>query len=421
MNPSKDKFKLIIIGIFVFFIILGLVAFSTYKSNNQTNNNVEINIWGTINKIIFDNYISKYKQNKNIEFNLTYTYKNLDTIDNELIEAMATGKAPDAILIPHTLEKRYLDKVYMLTSIPERTFKDMFIQESNLYIQPTGIFALPFFVDPLIMYWNKDIFLSAGIAIPPTKWTEFPLLAEKLSQSDENSNIIKSAVSLGEFRNVDNAKAILSALIMQTGNPIVSVDLKSQLNSQIDSALQFFTNYSNPKKVVYSWNRSLPSSKQFFLSGDLAIYFGFASEFNDIKEKNPNLNFDIAILPQIQNTKTKITFGNLYGFSILKNSQNILQTYNLLSSLIGYDSVSILINSMNIAPARLDILSKGSSDPAKIIFYNSALISRGWIDPDSKQTDKIFQNMTENITTGKTSIQESVSKANAEMDNLLNR
>ena len=203
MNQDQNKFKVVLTGVFVFFILIGLIAFSTYKSNSPTSSNVEINVWGTIDKSVFNNYISKYQQDKKIQFKLAYTYKSLDTIDSQLVEAIATGKAPDAILIPQTLEKRYSDKVYMITSIPERTFKDTFVQESDLYIQPTGIFALPFFVDPLVMYWNRDIFSSAGIAVPPTKWTEFPLLAEKLSQSDGNANIIKSMAPLGEFKNND--------------------------------------------------------------------------------------------------------------------------------------------------------------------------------------------------------------------------
>jgi ABC-type glycerol-3-phosphate transport system substrate-binding protein len=420
MNPSQNKFKLILTGVFGFFILLGLIAFSTYKSSNTTNTNVEIKVWGTLNKSIFDNYINDYKQNKNLQFNLNYTYISQETIDNQLIEAIATGKAPDAILIPHTLEKRYLDKVYMITSIPERTFKDAFVQETELYIQPSGIFALPFFIDPLVMYWNRDMFSSANIAIPPTKWTEFPMLAGKISKADSNANIITSVAPLGEFKNVDNAKALLSTLIMQAGSPIV-LDYKSSSDIMVpaESALQFFTDYSNPKKSVYSWNRSLPRSKQLFLSEDLAIYFGFASEYQDIKDKNPNLNFDVTMMPQVLDTKTKITYGELYGFSILRSSQNIIVAYNLLSMLIGLDSVSTLLQSVNVAPARKDLISAGSNDPAKTIFFNSALISRGWIDPDSKKTDQVFQDMVENITTGRMNVRESVSKASMEINNLL--
>src|ERR1035437_8139345 len=176
MNPNPNKFKLVLMGVFAFLILLGLIAFSTFKSTSATNSKVDINIWGVIDKTTFDNYITQFKQDNNYEFKLTYTYKSLDTIDGDLIEAIATGKAPDAILIPHTLEKRYLDKVSMISSITERNYKDTYVQEAELYLQPNGIFALPFFVDPLVMYWNRDIFSSAGIAAPPTKWSEFPLL-----------------------------------------------------------------------------------------------------------------------------------------------------------------------------------------------------------------------------------------------------
>ena len=430
MNQSTDKFKLILMGVFIFFILLGLVAFSTFKASGPTSNNVSISLWGTVDKIVFDKYIEKYKLNVGQQFQLNYTYKSLDTIDSQLVEAIATGKAPDAILIPQTLIKRYSDKVYMITSIPERTFRDTFVQEAELYIQPGGMFALPFFVDPLVMYWNRDIFSSADIAVPPTKWTEFPLLAEKISKSDDNANITKSMVSFGEFENVDNAKALLSALIIQAGSPIISFEngtYKSKLDYKLQSdimipavsALQFFTDYSNPKKAVYSWNRSLPRSKQVFLSEDLATYFGFASEYSDIKEKNPNLNFDVAIVPQVLDAKAKITFGELYGFALLKGSQNLLPAFNLLSQLVGPDSVSTLLQFMDVAPARLDLISAGSKDPIKTIFFNSALISRGWADPNSSQSDQIFKDMIENITTGKTSVEDSVTKASMELGNLL--
>jgi ABC-type glycerol-3-phosphate transport system substrate-binding protein len=433
MNDNSNKFKLILMAIFGFFILLGLVAFSTYKAKSPTNSGVEIKVWGTINKTVFDNYIQKFKDSKGVTFKLTYTYKSLDTIDSALVEAIATGKSPDAILIPQELEKRYLDKVYIIpfSTLPERTMQDTFIQEAGLYTQQDGFFALPLFVDPLVMYWNKDSFSSAGIAIPPKKWAEFPALASKLSVSDNTANITKSVASLGEFQNVDNAKAILSALIMQAGSPIVSLNssnvFQSQLNSQSTgsglipavSALQFYTDYSNPKKSVYSWNKSLPDSKQSFLSEDLATYFGFASEYTDIKNKNPNLNFDVATLPQVVDTASKVTFGNLYGFGMLKTSPNIKDTFSLLSLLIGADSVSILAQYMDVAPARLDLISAGNADPAKTVFYNSALISRGWIDPDLNKTNQIFQDMVENVTIGKTSVQEAVANASTQIDNLL--
>ncbi len=418
--------------VFGFFIVFGMIAFSSYKATKQVNTTTEIKVWGTIDKTVFDSFIKKYQEDNSIKFNLTYTYKSIDTIDNLLVEAIATGNGPDAILVPQSLEKRYLDKVLLIpfSNISERTFRDTFVQESDIYVYPNGIFALPLFVDPMLMYWNKDMFATAGIALPPTKWSEFPQLASKLSQSDSNANIISSAASLGEYRNVDNAKALLSTLILQAGSPIVSftnnsfnAELKFQSSNDVlvptVSALQFFTDYSNPKKSIYSWNRSLPSSKQSFISENLATFFGFASEYQDIKDKNPNLNFDVAIMPQALGQKTSTTFGNIYGFSILKSSKNPTLTFSLLSSITDSSAASVFLGMTNYAPARKDLISIGSTDPIKTIFYNSALISKAWIDPDSKKTDKIFQDMVENITTGQLDVSGSVSKANGELDVLL--
>src|SRR5574344_363441 len=102
MYNNSNKFKLVLLGIFGFFIVLGVVAFSTYRSSSSTNSTVNISVWGTVDKTLFDKYIEKYKQDNNAQFSLSYTYKSIDTIDGELVEAIATNNAPDAILIPHT-------------------------------------------------------------------------------------------------------------------------------------------------------------------------------------------------------------------------------------------------------------------------------------------------------------------------------
>lgn len=426
-----NKFQIILLSVFGFFIVLGLVAFSTYKSGSSVNTNVPITIWGTLSQTTFSSFINKIKEDKNQDLSINYVQKDVNTIDGQLVEAIATGKAPDVVLFPQELIKRYLDKVSLISysTIPQRTFLDTYVQEAEMYMTPNGIFAIPFYIDPLVMYWNRDLFSSAGIANPPTMWSEFPALSSKLSQSDTNANIVKSAVSFGEYRNVNNAKAILSALLIQAGTPIVSYtnnNLRSYLYSNplnsieipAVSVLRFYTDYSNPKKSVYSWNRSLPSSKQSFLGENLATYFGFASEANDIANKNPNLNFDVAMLPQIVGTTAKSTFGEIYGFAFMKTSPNLTTAYNIVSYLTSADIVPEFLAVANGSPARRDIISAGVSDPAKTIFYNSALIAKGWIDPSSSMTDNIFQTMVEDISTGKLSVSDSVQKASLELDNL---
>lgn len=429
MEKSSNKFKMIVMGVFGFFIIAGLLAFSMFRSTNTANSQVNVSIWGTVSKTVFDNFVSKYEQDKNLQFKLTYTEKDISTIDSDLVEAIATGKGPDAILIPQEFMSRYLDKITFITSVTQRTFLDTYIQEAGIYIQQSGIFAIPFFVDPLVMYWNKDMFASAAVAAPPATWSEFPLLAGKFTTIDQNGNITRSAASFGEYANIDNAKALISTLIMQAGSPIASYDdstgsfisslyQKSADNSLIPavSALTFFTDYSNPKKSVYSWNSSLPSSKNFFISGNLATYFGFASEAADIANKNPNLNFDVAMMPQTLNATAKTTFGELYGFAFLKSSPNTVAAFNLISMLTNADGVSEFLQLNEGAPARKDLIAAGTPDPQKAVFYDSALIAKGWVDPSIDGTNAIFKSMVSDITTGSLSVDDSVQKADTKLN-----
>jgi len=430
----KNNFQIILISIFVFFIILGVVIFASYRATQSSSTDVTISMWGTIDSPSFNGFLSKVKKDLNKEIQINYMQKDPSTFDSELVEAIASGKGPDSIILPQDLIVRYKNKIYPIpyTSFPERTFKDTFIDEGNLFLSSDGIWAMPFFVDPLVMYWNKDMFSDVGLANPPTKWSEFPLLADKFSKSDINANITQSAVALGGFQNINNAKELISALIIQAGNPIVSYvngAFKSVINqgttsgtniqNPAEAALRFYTDYSNPKKSIYSWNSSLPTSKSMFLSGDLAIYFGKASELKDIKEKNPNLNFDVAMLPQTVDAKNKATFGNIYGLAILQSSKNIIPAYTTINSLVGSDVVSIFLQSYDYSPVKRDIISAGTSDMNKKIFYDSALISKGWVDPNSTKTSQIFKEMIDNITTGKLKIGESLQKVNAELDLLL--
>ena len=65
-----------------------------------------------------------------------------------------------------------------------------------------------------------------------------------------------------------------------------------------ETSVQFFTNFSNANNQLYSWNRQQQLDRNAFTGGDLAMYFGFGSEAAALLKQNPNLNFDMAPMPQ---------------------------------------------------------------------------------------------------------------------------
>lgn len=217
---------------------------------------------------------------------------------------------------------------------------------------------------------------------------------------------------------------------MQTGNAIVNrITLRSVLGESsgnfavnpVESAVRFFTEFSDPGKTTYSWNRSLPASKKSFIGGTLAMYFGYAGEYKDIAEKNSHLNFDVAEVPQIKDGKIQATYGLIQGLAISKSLANTDRAMMAAVALIGKDSIAKLATTMFLPPVRRDLLAETPQDPAMAVFYKSAIQSRGWLKPDPSEVTGMFRAMIEDVITGKKKIYDAVRGVHEKLDDLLEK
>ena len=327
------------------------------------------------------------------------------------------------MILPH------LDKITPVpySALPQRTYMDTYIQEANIYLTTTGALGIPFTVDPLIMYWNRDMFNAAGIATYPKYWDETVSLIPKLTVKDSNGNVRKSALAMGDFTNITNAREMLGTLLMQLGNPVTAYDSNGMLQTTISArnitvpqaVLNFYTQFVDPSSPNYTWNRGMPNDKTSFLSGITATYFGFASELKDLRAKNPNLNFDAAPIPQIKTGGVMATYGRMYGFSILKSSPNANSAYQIISTLTAPANLVNLANTMYLPTVRRDIISQGSSDPYIDIFNRAALVAGTWLDADQTQTRQLFANMVDAVTSGKSTVSEAIQDTESQYNVLL--
>lgn len=407
-----SKFQIVLIGIFVLLAMIGVAFFATFKSESSKEL-PPVTLWGTMSENDFSNFLNDYNSTLSNQLHVTYVQKNEATFDSDYVQALARGEGPDAILVPQDLIIKEADKLIPIpyTTFSQRNFQDTFIQEGELFLGTDSFIALPFAVDPLVMYWNRDLFANEGLSTYPRTWDQFSSFAPRVTVRDNAANISRSAVALGEYQNINHAKDILAALFMQAGDSIV---IKSDSGTQVvlgragsdttspgEAALSFYTSFANPSSPVYSWNRSLAPSKNAFIAGDLATYFGFASEARDIREKNPNLNFDVAPFPQLKSSKNYLTYGKMYAFALAKSTNNAAATFNTLSMLVSAPALTSLTNVTSLPPVRRDLLTNRPSDPFLAISYSSALVARAWLDPSSPDTDRIFQNIVESVTSGR--------------------
>lgn len=428
-----SKFQIIVTALFIICIIVGVTLFATYKSSSSTQGLPAITIWGTYPASAFTRMLGALNTSREAPLDITYIEIAEASFDKQFIEALANGQGPSALLIPQELLARHTDKILPIPAsvLTERDFINTYIPQAELYFSAEREpYALPFTIDPLVMYWNRDLYTNAGIATYPKYWDEFNSITAKIDQKDVNSNIRRSAIAMGEFNNINNAREILGALLLQSGNPVTTRGDATSGGSLVstlgdgqfsgaklsDPAVVFYTQFANPRSSLYSWNRSLPVSKSWFLSGSLATYFGFASELFDLRAKNPNMNYDVAPLPQIREGNVRTTYGSMYGFSIVRRAPDPSSTYAILKELTSPEALSLLSKTSFLPPVRRDMISADSKDPYQQVFYDSALISRGWLDTNAVRTGKIFQTMVESITSGRAETYEAIQTAHESLD-----
>lgn len=430
-----STFQIVVLGIFATLILIGVGVFAAFGGVFGGGGVGAVTLWGTIDQQTMEGVIDiLHAEDKSFD-NVRYVEKNPTTYSADLVNSMASGSGPDLFLVSNEELYSFSDKVLTIpyNIIPQGSYLASFVDEGQLFLSQKGELALPFFIDPLVMYWNRDLLASAGIASPPQFWNDFFTLAPKITALDSVSNVKKSAVALGEWRNIPSAKNMLSTLFMQAGDSIVGEDGTGKLaivfgstpenvtTNPAESALRFYTEFANPSKQSYSWNRSLPRADTMFVAGDLAVYFGYASEYNILRARNPNLRFSVTPLPQIEGNSTRVAYGKITGIAIARTAINVQGALAIAQKLSDKNAVGLIAGALSLPPVRRDVAVDTSSNAAAGVFVESALIARGWLDPSKEESDVIFQTMIESVVSGKATPATAVAEGSQSLRQLLPR
>jgi ABC-type glycerol-3-phosphate transport system substrate-binding protein len=423
-----SKFQLALLVFFGACILIAVIVFSFVHKSGTTS--AHVTVWGDIPAVDFNTFMNNAGYNNDSTLVIQYVEKPSTTFDADFTEALAEGTGPDLTILAQDKIFKQKNKLYLIPSanISAKDFTSIFAEEGNLFATGAGTYALPLTIDPLVLYFNRDLLTKASIALPPAYWDQIYDYAEKLTTKDNAGNITKSAIALGESSNIPHSKEILATLMLQAGTPITDFQgtaLRSELLNNFglpiapaQSALDFYTQFSDPAKPFYSWNRSLLSAQTNFISGDSAMYIGFASELKEIKAKNPTLNLGVTTLPQSRVSGKAITFGHMEGVAIVKNSLNAAAAYTAALKLSSSASMTELSNILGVPPARSALLSVKPSDLAGNVFYGAAIQSKGWIDPDDIKTRTVFMNMIQSVTSGRARTVEALGAAEDQINAL---
>ena len=291
-------FQLTLLAVFGACAVAGVLIFAIATSTAKSSTVGPVTIWGTVDGPTFTSMIQNAANTYPALSQVTYVQKNSTTYTTDLTAALAAGSGPDLFMMTQDRAVPDSGEVALIpfTSVSVTQFQNAFIEGANPFLVPKGVVALPIAADPLVLYWNKDLLATAGYAQPPQYWDQLFDMATKLTKRDDAGNILTSTIALGEYQNIDDAKDILAALILQAGGTLTTYDSTGKLDSTIsksgisssepavETALRFYTEFADPSKTDYSWNGSLPKASQDFAQGNLGLYVGYASEEPLIKQ-----------------------------------------------------------------------------------------------------------------------------------------
>jgi len=426
-------FEITLIGIFAVAAIAGLIFMSMYSASPSDEARLygdRVVIWGTLDQRVFENFLTQMTQGNSALSVISYRQVDARNFEYTLVNAIAEGRSPDLLIIPHSMLVQLRAKLTPISyqTITERNFRDAYMDGAEIFMRSDGIYGIPLAIDPMVMYWNRDILASSGFAEPPRTWEGLvSQYVPTITQLTHTRDIQRSTLAFGEYRNVLHAKKIFSMLLLQTGNPIVdekgpnyqvTFGNSTQGVSSGETVLNFYTQFALPTRELYSWNRSKNLDRNEFSSGTLGIYFGPGSEWQTIERENPNLNYDVARVPQGAGATTPRTYGDFYAFAIPRASQKPQGAYAVALLFSSPLHAQKLSSELNMAPAQRSLYNLQTNNPFIDVLYQSALVARGWLDPNPQASDIIFRDMIEQTTSGVVRNQNTVIDAVQKLESL---
>ncbi|MDP3971079.1 MAG: extracellular solute-binding protein [bacterium] len=438
-------------------LLLSLLIFSgaICKSKDTSPSTIVLKYWSVVNsdadlRGAFDAFAVKYPY-----IQVEYRQLNIQNYEDELISAWAQGEGPDIFSIPNSHLGKFEDLIepmpatIAITSVETKESlgqKELVVTPqtlSTISVQQLGssfpqvvsddvvmvhkatskdkatekIFALPLSMDTMVLYYNKDMLSQAKIALPPETWDQFVEQVPRLTLVDIDNNIIQSGAALGTSNNIPRSFDIISLLMLQNGavmtsgsNVTFQTDLKERRGyNPGNQAVEFYTSFANPDVEWYSWNADQSDALESFIDGDTAFYFGYHYDLKQINNRAPNLNFDLAPMPQV-NINNNINYANYWLETVSINSKVTDEAWALIEAITTENAkVKKYLTATKKPSALKTLLEEQKEDYVLSVFADQSLTAQSWYaGSQPKEVEDQFADMITIINEGRLDVNTAV-------------
>ncbi len=397
--PAKKKLPLplIIVGVVVALLIIVGTAFallggantptSTAPTDDErapaaTAPTVTLTYWGLWeDSQIIKDAIADF-ENKNPTIKIDYRKQSHRDYRERLQQAVQSGSGPDIF-------RYHVTWVPMLTKdlatmpaavMTANEYKNTFYPTAFNNLQVGGqLVGVPLMYDGLALIYNKDMLRTANLEVPRT-WAELRSAANALTTpanpaERQTSSLVRAGLAIGTAGNVDHFSDILGLLIVQNGGNPGQADSK-----HVSDALTFYTNFYRQDKV---WSERFANSTVAFAQGDVAMILAPSWRIHDIQNINPNLEFGVAPIPQLD-SDNPVAWATFWAEGVSSQSRNKDAAWAFIKHMSSPDVLRKFYNGASqyrsfgeIYP-RVDMVSDLQSDELVGAFLADAPFAKTW-------------------------------------------
>src|SRR5512142_3532332 len=212
------------------------------------------------------------------------------------LQTMIAGNtAPDLMWLSQEYVANYADsgalmditdQVAKLSDMPAAKLDDYYPGSLAVAKYAGKLYGLPWIAQPVVLYYNPDLFQKAGVKPPDESWTWdiFKDAAKKLTIKDASGNVTQYGTSF-------NGWPPIQMFIWQAGGEVIASDLKSspvdspeaQQGEQVYKDIIYDPDYAVPEAVIKEQGFG-----EMAKAGKVAMFFGGAADDLDYAyQKDP--------------------------------------------------------------------------------------------------------------------------------------
>lgn len=320
----------------------------------------------------------------------------------KIVVAFGAGTPPDLLELGSDWIAGFAD-AGALSELQSDTTDILMIQPG---IWQNHLYAMPWFLDTRVIYFNKSLLDKAGCLIP-SNWNQLLSVCQKI-------NALGDGIS-GFGANSNEPHRLYKKFLpfVWSAGADIMTDNRINLDSpEILRVLEFYQKLAQSGRIETQKNL-----EDAFCDGKIGFVISGGWLLKRLKDYPPNFDYQLAPITPEKSGGASISFAGGEYLVIPEKSTNKDGARKLMESLLTANHVQMLCDSVGFGFPPYKDQEIGS--PVRRVLYEQLQQSRSTpADPDWVNIEGIIESMVEQVTLGKATPQQAIAEAQSKISEL---